>query len=55
MKPWLSIALGAWLIISPWVFGYADFTFAKWSNVIVGLVLVIANAWRVSEPEAKGR
>ena len=47
VKHWqdpVSVALGAWLIISPWVLGFQDVTYAMWSAVATGIVLGIAGA-----------
>jgi hypothetical protein len=35
------------MIVSPWVLGFSDISLAKWCNVLLGLVLAIAGAWRV--------
>jgi len=53
MKLWISIVIGAWLILSPWLLGFADFTFAKWSNVLCGLVLITVSVWKASERSAE--
>jgi hypothetical protein len=44
---WTGLAIGIIIIISPWVLGFSDISLAKWSNIIVGLALVLANAWIV--------
>jgi len=49
MRSWLSIIIGGWVLISPWVLGFSAFGFAKWSNVLCGLILVVLGAWRVSK------
>jgi hypothetical protein len=41
-EEWINVALGAWLVISPWVLGIAS-TAATANSVIIG-VLVIALA-----------
>ncbi len=46
---WIDIAIGAWLIISPWVLGFSDSFLVKWSSVLCGIVLVVMNAWILSE------
>ena len=46
---WTFIAIGAWLIISPWVLGFSDSVLVKWSNIFCGIVLVAINAWALSE------
>jgi hypothetical protein len=42
VKHWqdpVNVALGAWLIISPWVLGFQGVTAAMWSAVATGVVL----------------
>src|SRR3954470_14305694 len=41
---WANVVLGVWLLISPFVLGFANTTVAMWSNVISGIVLGIL-AW----------
>jgi VIT1/CCC1 family predicted Fe2+/Mn2+ transporter len=50
-REWVGLVLGAWILISPWVFGTAAIGFMKWSNVLVGLALVIMNAWKIFSKE----
>jgi len=35
------------MIISPWVFGFSDISVAKWCDVLLGLALVVLNAWTI--------
>ena len=44
-EKWTQLALGAWLIISPWLLGFYDVSLAKWSSVLVGAALVLINLW----------
>jgi hypothetical protein len=47
----LNILLGIWLIISPWVFGYASAGPAPmWNSVVVGALVLILAATRFSTP-----
>jgi hypothetical protein len=43
----LNVIFGLWLIVSPFVLGYADVTAALWNNILVGLVVVVFGAWSV--------
>jgi hypothetical protein len=45
---WIIIAVGAWLIIAPWMLGFSDEVLVKWSSVLCGIVLVAMNAWVLS-------
>lgn len=44
---WIEGAIGAWVLLSPWLLGFANISFAKWSSVIAGLALVIMNVWSI--------
>jgi hypothetical protein len=42
---WVSLFLGLWLIVSPWLLGFSSISLMKWSDILSGLFLVIINAW----------
>lgn len=42
---WAQLLIGLWLVVSPWLLGYASITVMKWSNTIVGIALVVINMW----------
>ena len=44
---WIQLALGAWIMVSPWLLGFSSITVMKWSNLITGLVLVLINVWEM--------
>lgn len=44
---WTMLAIGLMMIISPWVLGFSDISLAKWCNILLGLVLAIASAWKI--------
>ncbi len=54
-EEWVNALLGLWLVISPWLLGYAAVTAAVWNHVVVGLVtlaLAVWSAWRARhEPQ----
>jgi hypothetical protein len=39
---WLNLILGLWMIISPWVVGYAVNPTALWNGVVLGILIGIA-------------
>jgi hypothetical protein len=41
---WLGVAIGAWLVIAPFVLGY-DTDVATFHSVIIGLVAIAVSAW----------
>ncbi|MDZ7799659.1 MAG: SPW repeat protein [Trueperaceae bacterium] len=42
---WNQVALGAWLLVAPWVLGYGDVTIAVMSDLVAG-ALTLALIWR---------
>lgn len=48
-EEWLDIALGLWLIASPWVLGYTYSQTAIWVAVIGGVVIAAMGAWTTYE------
>lgn len=50
-KNWFKLILGSWVLISPWVLGFSGITFAKWSNVVAGIVLVLLPLWEMFSDE----
>jgi hypothetical protein len=42
---WISVALGIWLFVSPWVLGYTGIRDGAWSAWIFGVVTVILALW----------
>ena len=43
--PKIEIILGVWILVSPWLLGYASFTPALWSNIISGAIVVLLGLW----------
>ena len=53
IENWTELVIGIIMIVSPWVFGFSDISLAKWCNVLLGLVLVVAEAWSMfGDPSA---
>jgi len=52
---WLAFGLGIWLIVSPWILGFAGISLAKWSSAIAGLVLAVAFAWELFAEKEEGK
>jgi hypothetical protein len=44
---WTTLAIGLMMIISPWVLGFSDISLARWCNVLLGIVLAVAGAWKM--------
>ena len=52
-REWTGLVIGAWILISPWLLGFASLGLMKWSNVLAGLVLVLMSAWALFGKEPK--
>jgi hypothetical protein len=44
---WTTLVIGIMMIASPWVLGFSDISLAKWCNILLGLILAIASAWKI--------
>ncbi len=44
---WVILVLGLWILISPWILGFAAFAPAMWSNVISGVLIIICSLWNL--------
>lgn len=58
-EEWVSVALGAWLVISPWVTGFSAVSTAMSIHVVVGVATLVLAIWSStvhgSGPLATGR
>lgn len=46
-EEWVSAVLGLWLIVSPWLLGFAADTNVMTTHVVLGVLVVVASAWAV--------
>lgn len=63
-EEWVDMVVGVWLIISPWVLGFAATTatatavggaaVATWTFVVFGVVTIILAAWALSHHHGGG-
>ncbi|MGD9739561.1 MAG: SPW repeat protein [Bauldia sp.] len=44
-EEWVSVLIGAWLVASPWVFGFTAATVLAWTVWVAGGVLVVLGLW----------
>jgi len=44
---WTGLFIGIMMIVSPWILGFSDISLAKWCNILLGLALVLMNAWTI--------
>ncbi|HET9016890.1 MAG TPA: SPW repeat protein [Thermomicrobiaceae bacterium] len=42
---WIIIALGAWMIASPWIYHNTGSAAVFWDDIIVGAVIVVLGVW----------
>uniref|UniRef100_A0ABX1PFB1 SPW repeat-containing integral membrane domain-containing protein n=2 Tax=Aromatoleum anaerobium TaxID=182180 RepID=A0ABX1PFB1_9RHOO len=47
-EEWGNMALGLWMVISPWVLGFATSAGAMWNAVIVGLAVAALALWALA-------
>lgn len=44
---WIKLILGIWLIVSPWILGYWSVSAALWSQIVVGVLLILLSLWQI--------
>ncbi len=54
VERWISVVIGMWLIVAPWVLGFSESILIKWSSILCGIILVAVNAWLLS-PKANDK
>lgn len=47
-EEWTELALGAWLIVSPWLLGFAALEVARLSAVATGVVIAALALWTLA-------
>lgn len=53
-EEWASIALGLWLVVSPWLLGYAAMQTATWNVTISGVLIILSAAWAMYDERQAG-
>jgi len=48
-EEWLNLLLGIWVIVAPWVLGFAAITAAMSAHVVLGLLIAASAAWEIWE------
>ena len=51
-QDWANLVLGAWVFISPWVFGsaYSAGGANSWNSWITGVIIFLAAGWAIAQP-----
>jgi len=44
-EEWIEVALGTWLVASPWILGFAASALAMQSAVFTGVLVVVMALW----------
>lgn len=50
-EEWINLALGAWLLVSPWVPGFSASALLAWNAVIVGALVLLFAGWAILPTE----
>ena len=54
-EEWVTAVLGLWMIVAPWIVGFAAFRHASATFLILGIIVLVASAselWQVRHPAA---
>jgi hypothetical protein len=54
-EEWLNIALGTWLLVSPWLLGFSVSAALMWNAVIIGALIVAFSGWDLAEAQGLKR
>jgi hypothetical protein len=41
---WIDALIGVWMILSPWVYGYAAHAW-KWNSIVIGIIMIVLAVW----------
>jgi hypothetical protein len=44
-EEWVSVVLGVWLVVSPWILGFAASATALWNQIVVGVIVAALAFW----------
>jgi hypothetical protein len=46
---WANLALGAWLLVSPWALGFSRSTVLMWNAVVLGVLIFVLASWVLAD------
>ncbi|HHW10029.1 MAG TPA: SPW repeat protein [Firmicutes bacterium] len=52
-QDWVKVVLGAWMIVTPWIFGITGETNASWNSWILGIIFAAIGIWALASPGIK--
>jgi len=47
----IQIAVGVWLLVSPWILGFSGLDLVTWNVVAAGSVLILLSTWDYASKE----
>lgn len=50
---WLNMALGLWLLVSPWVLDFHASAALRWNAILTGIAVAALAAWALTAERAK--
>jgi hypothetical protein len=53
-EEWVEVALGAWLVASPWILGFADVDIALQNALLCGLLVMVLALWVLGTDDEYG-
>ena len=48
-----QLAIGIWILLSPWILGFSSISIMTWSNLIAGIIIILINVWAIFGEEAQ--
>lgn len=52
---WLNLALGAWLVVSPWALGFNAEPALTWNAVVAGALVVLFAGWTLVAEQGRAQ
>jgi len=46
-EEWINLVAGLWLIVSPWLLGFAANMNAMWTHIVIGILAAAVSAWAI--------
>lgn len=47
IENWFELVIGVLVLISPWIFGFANIPLAEWVDVLYGTAIILINVWMI--------
>ena len=51
MMYWVTLILGIWIFITPWLLHFADNAAGFWSNVVSGIIIIAVSIYGLANTE----